>query len=342
MAESDSSRRSPEGMEENLSRDTDRKRRVGRAALGPNAAGTSESNESGSPDREHVYDKITNRIIKALEAGTVPWQRPWGASQGWPRSMATGNRYRGANVLMLGMTSEERGYGSPWWGTFRQIAAIGGHVMKGQNEQNGLGATTVFFAERRERDGEEIDPRTGELARVSYTVARAFRVFNASQCEGLPARFYPQPGSGDTLAEPQAVLDRYLAHGGPQLDHVPTDRAYYTPHDDRIVLPLRMQFRSPAHYYGTAFHETLHSTGHPSRLNRPGIAEFDHFGSDRYATEELAAEMGAAMLLSETGLEDSALHDNSAAYVQSWLGALRGDRSLVISAASQAETVDHT
>jgi antirestriction protein ArdC len=214
--------------------------------------------------------------------------------------------------------------------------ALGGHVMKGQNEKNGLGSTTIFFAERREREGDEIDPKTGELERAGYTVAQAFRVFNASQCEGLPERFYPQPGSGETLAEPQAVLDGYLTHSGPQLDHVPIDRASYTPHNDRILLPLRTQFRTPAHYYGTAFHEAVHSTGHASRLNRPGVADFDHFGSDRYAKEELAAEMGSAMLLTETGLDDPALYDNSAAYVQSWLGSLRGDRNLVISASSQA------
>jgi antirestriction protein ArdC len=326
----------PEGQGDRSPRESNRARRVGRSVLGHSAASPSKGNEGEPPEREHVYNKITNRIIQALEAGTVPWQRPWGASGGWPRSMATGKRYQGANVLMLGMTSQERAYSSPWWGTFRQIAALGGQVMKGQNEKNGSGSTTIFFAERREREGDGIDPETGELERSGYTVARAFRVFNASQCEGLPEHFYPQPGSGETLAEPQAVLDEYLAHGGPQLDHVPIDRAYYTPNDDRILLPLRTQFRTPAHYYGTAFHEAVHSTGHPSRLNRSGVAEFDHFGSDQYAMEELAAEIGAAMLLTETGLDDPDLYANSAAYVQSWLGALRGDRNLVISAASQA------
>lgn len=339
MAESDPSRRkpqSPEDQAEDPTQETNRARTLGRNALRHTAAVRTPTRKGESSEREHVYDKITKRIIQALEAGTVPWQRPWGAANGWPRSMATGKRYQGANVLMLGMTSEERGYGSPWWGTFRQIAALGGHVMKGQNEQNGTGGTTVFFAERREREGDEIDAETGEQTRVGYVVAKAFRVFNASQCEGLPERFYPQPGTNEELAAPQAVLDRYLSRAGPQLDHVPTNRAYYTPQNDRIVLPLRTQFRSPAHYYGTAFHEAVHSTGHLSRLNRLGITEFDHFGSNQYAMEELTAEMGAAMLLAETGLEDPTLYDNSAAYVQSWLRALLDDRNLVISAASQA------
>lgn len=213
-----------------------------------------------------------------------------GASGGWPRSMSTGKRYQGVNVLMLGMTSEEQSYGSQRWGTYRQIEELGGHVIQGQSAKNGSCPTTVVFAEMRERESEKVDPQTGELRRKKYVVARAFRLFNAAQCEGLPERFYPQPGIGELLAEPQAVLDGYLSHGGPQFEHVPTDRAYYTPSNDRVVLPLPTQFRSPGHYYETGFHEAVHSVGHPSRLNRPDMAEFDHFGSGKYAREELVAQ----------------------------------------------------
>jgi antirestriction protein ArdC len=302
----------------------------------PRAGSSPKNSEGNASEREHVYDRITSRIIAALEVGTVPWRKPWGASLGRPRSMTTNQPYRGVNVLLLGMTSEERGYGSPWWGTYRQIEALGGHVIRGQSAKNDAGPTTVMFADTRERENDEIDLGTGEPARSKYTIARAFRVFNAAQCEDLPARFYPQPSDGESLAEPQATLDGYLTRGGPTLDHVPTDRAYYTPSSDRIVLPLRTQFRGPGHYYETAFHEAIHSTGHPSRLDRPGISSFDHFGSGQYAKEELVAQIGAAMLLAETGIDDPGLFDNSAAYVQSWLGALKNDRSLVVSAASQA------
>jgi antirestriction protein ArdC len=287
-----------------------------------------------APVREHVYDTITHRMIAALEAGTVPWQKPWGAAQGRPLRMSNGEPYLGINVLLLGQTSQERGYASQWWGTIPQINALGGHVMAGQNRKEGKGSTTVVWYQ--DLEVEETDTDTGETKLVTVPVARAFQVFNADQCEGLPDRFYPQPGSEEVLTEPQAVLDSYLAHG-PRLQHVAGDRAYYTPKTDTITMPLRVQFRSPAHYYSTGFHEATHSTGHPSRLDRPGIAEFDHFGSGRYAREELVAQIGASMLLAETGLDQPDLFDNSAAYVQSWLGALKNDRSLVVKAASQAQ-----
>jgi len=289
-----------------------------------------------SDNRPNVHDAITQRMIDALEAGTVPWQKPWGASRGWPRSMATAERYKGINVLLLGMTALEREYDSPWWGTYRQIQKLGGQVLKGQNRDNGTGSTTIVFYESREK--EEHNLETGELELVKFGVAKAFQVFNAAQCEGLPERFYPQPGGDEVLAKPETVLDGYLANGGPKLRHVAGDRAYYScDGSDTITMPLRTQFRSPAHYYSTAFHETTHSTGWTTRLNRPGIANFDHFGSGQYAKEELVAQMGSAMLVADTGMDEPGLFANSAAYISSWLGKLENDHRLVSSAASLAQ-----
>jgi antirestriction protein ArdC len=107
---------------------------------------------------------------------------------------------------------------------------------------------------------------------------------------------------------------------------------------DQITLPAPDQFPSRAAYYATAFHEAAHSTGAPTRLNRPGITAFDHHGSGRYAREELVAEIGAAMLSTATGTAtDASLRDDTAAYIAGWLTALGDDRKLVVTAASQAE-----
>ena len=93
-----------------------------------------------------VYQDVTDRMVAALERGTVPWHRPWSASSGGrPRSMSTGRPYSGINTWLLGLAAFERGYTSPWWGTFRQVKALGGTVRKGQNAQNGCGATHIVF-----------------------------------------------------------------------------------------------------------------------------------------------------------------------------------------------------
>jgi antirestriction protein ArdC len=115
------------------------------------------------------------------------------------------------------------------------------------------------------------------------------------------------------------------------------DRANYDWRADAIRLPLPGQFRTSQGYYGTAFHECGHSTGHQSRLARPGIVGFDHFGSDRYAKEELVAQMTSSILCAHTGIDNPEEFANSASYISSWLRTFQNDNKLVISAAAHAQ-----
>lgn len=69
------------------------------------------------------------------------------------------------------------------------------------------------------------------------------------------------------------------------------DRAYYSPANDTITLPPMTTFHSEYGYYATKLHESCHATGHPSRLNRDIE---NSFGSQKYAIEELRAEIGSS------------------------------------------------
>src|SRR5438105_12027675 len=101
-------------------------------------------------------------------------------------------------------------------------------------------------------------------------------------------------------------------------------------------MPNRYSFESPGEYYSTLFHELTHSTGHPTRLNRSTLTEFERFGDENYSREELVAEMGAAFLAGYCGIENRTIN-NSAAYLASWLQALKNDSRLVLIAAGQAQ-----
>lgn len=275
-----------------------------------------------------IHRIVTERMIAALERGTVPWRKPWQAATGRPRSMSTGQPYRGINVFLLALAAADEGQRSPFWGTYRQISDLGGQVRKGERS-----TLVVFWKQAR---AEQRDPQTGEVTVKPVPVLRYYRVFNAAQADLLPDRFYPQPGEHSQIPEPQAILDAYLARG-PRLVHVAGDRADYHPAADTIRLPLPAQFRTAGGYYATAFHEAGHSTGHPARLNRPGIAAFDHFGSAKYAREELVAQMTSSLLCGQTGIDDPETFANSASYIAGWLTALNDDNRLVITAAAQAQ-----
>ena len=82
----------------------------------------------------------------------------------------------------------------------------------------------------------------------------------------------------------------------------------------------------------------VHSTGHDSRLKRIGISEYDGFGSEKYSKEELVAEIGAAFLVNQAGIDNKAAFQNSVAYIQSWAKRLKEDNRLIVSAAAKAET----
>jgi antirestriction protein ArdC len=113
------------------------------------------------------------------------------------------------------------------------------------------------------------------------------------------------------------------------------DRAFYRPLTDSIHLPKRDSFDSAGEYYSTLFHELGHNTGHPSRLNRPTLAEVAPFGSETYSREELIAEFAAAFLCGQADIQTTI--DNSASYIHGWLKKLRSDKKLAIIGASQGQ-----
>jgi antirestriction protein ArdC len=99
-------------------------------------------------------------------------------------------------------------------------------------------------------------------------------------------------------------------------------------------MPTRNRFVDAPHYYATLFHELIHSTGHESRLNRTFGATF---GDHLYSKEELVAEVGSSFLCAIAGITNERTEQNSTAYIQHWIEALKGDSRLVITAASAAQ-----
>ena len=282
-----------------------------------------------SAPKVDAYQVITDQIIELLDSGVAPWHKPWNAETGMPLSMSTGRYYRGVNVFLLAMQSAVKGYASPWWGTYKQISERGGQVRKGEK------ATMIVFWKQILK----LDESTGK--NIAFWMVRTFNVFNAEQTEdpsvlGLPAPTEPK-GLPEQIAECDAVVREYLA-GGPSFE-VGGDAAYYMPGVDHVQMPELATFIGSEEYYGTLFHELTHSTGHSSRLDRDGVANLPtghRFGDALYSKEELVAEMGAAFLAGMTGIAAKTL-PNSAAYLQSWIRVLRGDKKLLVGAAAQAQ-----
>ena len=264
-----------------------------------------------------TFEIVTDRIIAELEQGVVPWKKPWSGTAG-AISHITGKRYSLLNQLLLGEPGE--------YVTFRQALEEGGHVKKGEK------AKYVVFWKWLEVKDED----TGEVKQVPFL--RYYTVFHVNQCEGIDPKFIAsQPRHTDLKPDETAekVLSGYVARSHVTFTSTESDQAFYRPLTDEIVVPLISQFDDIAEYYSTAFHESVHSTGHQSRLNR--IDAVSHFGSEEYSREELVAELGSSYLVNYVGLESKGSFQNSASYIDGWLKVLKSDKRFIVAAAGKAE-----
>lgn len=269
-----------------------------------------------------LYQSITDRIIAALEQGVIPWEKPW-VSAGVCISHITGKHYSLLNQLLLAKPGE--------YVTFKQAAEEGGHVRKGEKS-----SMVVFWKwlDKKDEDGSVVIGPDGKPEQVPFL--RYYNVFHLDQCEGLmPKHTQIMPDVVQPVAAAEQIITDYCTRCGVKLNHEEGDHAYYSPSTDSITLPTMKQFVSAAEYYSTAFHETVHSTGHPRRLDRLNLN--DHFGGLDYSKEELVAEIGAATLVHHVGLETDGSFRNNTAYIKHWLSVLKDDKRLVVSAAGKAE-----
>ena len=278
------------------------------------------------------HETVAEKLIRQLEQGTAPWQRPWeaGASGSFvPLNPITGKRYKGINALQL-MSQE---LDDQRWLTYKQAEGLGYQVRKGEK---GTGIQYWKFTEeqlKKDEQGKSVLDNAGNPLKVVVKLERPrvfyATVFNAEQIDGLPP-LQKKEQTWDAIERAETIL---LASGA-VINHSPSGRAFYRPSSDSIHLPEKGQFPSADKYYATALHELGHASGHPSRLDR----DLAHpFGSEGYAKEELRAEI-ASMLLGDTlGIG----HDPSqhAAYVGSWIKVLKDDPLEIFRAAADAERI---
>jgi len=273
------------------------------------------------------YERITASILSLIEKGDLmPWQKPWKGGSQWARSMSSGKLYNGVNRWVLTLTAMDKGW-SPWFGTYEQIKTLGGQVRKGEKSSMAI----LWKPMTKMVDGVE----------EKFLMMRTFNVFSASQADGLPEKFTPVEGTeefnlDEAQQEGERVLTEYFDSESIQVSWG-GDRACYNPRLDNVSLPHVNTFESFDHYLATAFHEAAHSTGAAKRLNRPGIVDFDHFGSHNYSREELVAELGSALILGTLGLDKPNIVENQAAYLKNWKSALTEDPQAFVWAAGRAE-----
>ncbi len=280
-----------------------------------------------------IYEEVTNRIIKQLENGIIPWHKPWKMSGIAIRgaedlrkvafNRITKTAYSPLNQMLLSRAGE--------YASFKQWQDVGGKIRKGASAE-----IVVFWKWIETKTKDENDEE--KLVKIPYL--RYYQVFHIDDVDGVkPLTFEEVKTTTETTFSPEEqaedLINAYsvreqieIRYGG--------NSAFYSPRQDYIQLPERRQFGKKAgEFYSTAFHEIVHSTGVEKRLDRPNFVSF--FGSEDYSKEELVAEIGSAGLLNLLNIETSSTFTNSVAYIQSWVQALRDDKKMIVQASSKAE-----
>lgn len=320
------------------------------------ASGTNFPSSNGNGGQA-ALDRFAEMMIERMEQMKASdWKQGWiGGANGYaglPQNVS-GRNYSGSNSFFLQLHTAAQGYQLPVYLTFNQAHNLKAHVLKGEK------AFPVVYWDMmvRDKDGRKIS--SDEYRSMSkeekknlnvIPFIKAFPVYNIQQTnlpEVQPERVqklldkFKVPELRDTNGMyAHSALDRMIQQQS-WLCPIQADRresgAYYSPSRDIVVLPMKAQFntgstpdeiyRDGMEFYSTMLHEMTHSTITPERLNREIGGKF---GDPKYAKEELVAELTAAMISHSMGF-DSKITDNSAAYLDSWIGVLKKEPKFIVS-----------
>lgn len=282
------------------------------------------------------------------------WKKPWisaNASSAWNIS---GREYRRSNQLLLSLLCGYKGWEIPFFMTWNQANKLGVSVTKGEKS-----FPVVWFKDWYEKDRKRIS--TQEYLNLPSDEQKDWKrkymlsynnVFNIGQTNfrtERPEQWKALEEKVKTVIETKVrcsceAFDKALSAQTWLCPIIQNDgnSAFYSPSEDRIVVPRKENFPDQRDFYGTLSHEMVHSTGTKERLDRD-MSGF--FGTESYAREELVAELGSAILSSMTGITTSIKEDNLQ-YLKSWTEAIGNDPGIITGAVSEAayaaELIDKT
>ena len=297
-----------------------------------------------------------------------------------PINYSSLNYYRGVNILMLTFypkgvpvikdgqeriktVYEQIDDNRLFWLTFKQIKEANGKLKKGSKANQAVYYNFIYkykgqkISEIKYRNlakqfrcgtSQANEQECSFLDRMAFL--KYYNVYNERDIEGVDfeakrKEIKDKYKTFKSKREKIEVAELVVKHmpNKPQIQEVKLNSGqspHYTPGKDIVVVPMREQYKDLAIFYGTLFHELTHSTGHQKRLARPGIVDFDGFGSESYAFEELVAEIGSAFLNAESGTLLSTLKKNTA-YIKGWKQAvtkmLKKDNKAIFKASGQAQ-----
>ena len=278
------------------------------------------------------YEIILEKIIKIMEKEkTLIWQKDWVSLS--HKNFATKRPYEGyVNRMLLSYEMKRKEYSYPYWLTFKQAKEKGWTVRKGEK-----GTPVIYYSMYKIEETVVDEEEREKVVELEIPILRYYYVFNIQQLNEFPETEKQLKKSGlvTQATQEQENLEKLLMdYCRNEGIRVSTGEPAYSPKFDAIRMLPKELFKGEIAYLGTFAHETVHSTGHPKRLNR-----FTRVWEEKeeYAFEELIAEIGSSFLLQKYGIMDNRTTMNNAAYIKGWIRYFREHKKALFMAAAKAE-----
>lgn len=274
--------------------------------------------------KEDKLKKLVAPILAKLKKGEIPWIKKYD-SVGFMKQINTisGNRYNGFNQFILSLVTQEKGYKSAEWLTFKQAQQLGGTIRKGEK------GTSVLYSSKYIPKDVKNDKTLTEKEKEGKSIffLKSYSVFNLTQTEGIDYDNYSE--------EKEVIKAESLIPKNCNIITDKTNVAGFIPIKDIIKMPSLDSFNTNAHYYDTLFHEIAHWTGHKSRFARAGVKGSDPHGEGEYSTEELVAEMTSSLIMGEVDLTYGGIPSKSESYLKNWIQTIEDNPNMIVRASSQ-------
>lgn len=269
--------------------------------------------------------KLVELVIENLENGYL-WEAGWNVNTLRPQNGTNETKYNGINRLYLGYYTIKKEFKDPRWVTFIQAKENGWKVKPGEK-----GVQCEFWKWTKL---EKIKDENGNEKEVESLLSRPlvnyFTVFNMEQLEGNYPKFQLANIKEDEIFK---IADNLIASSPIPVKEIAQDRAYFSPLEEHIVMPLRESFASSQDYIATLTHELAHSTMKELGRNNGSLIK----GNIEYAREELVAELSSMFLQAELGIKVEGKHfENHTAYLESWASLMKKDPNELYTACAKA------
>lgn len=275
---------------------------------------------------EQFINELSEKVIKAIENGCNPWRKPWKGGVGIPYNGLTERLYTGTNALSLAFTD----YDDPRFYTLNQVAKFGAV------EGNGNIVSMSFLATLKDEDGVPKLDKHGKVRK--YWGRRYIEVYNHEQIKFKdPSQNQKLKVNKREIGNEKKFVEQWANKCGIVLQEGP--QASYNALTHRVTLPKCENFITPEGYISTAAHEFSHWTGKDSvtgRHTKQAKQQMRH--KQKYAIEELVAEISSSTLVSELNIWTPEEEENSVSYLRGWIKAFKDDPKILGPACGWANT----